>query len=325
MLPAPKSASLRRVGTRSWLPLLLGCTLLATGCRIVRAPEPAPPAEAPTIVTAAPEATAPVNDPVQRAEPTAIEATPTLVPVTAPDWIIVAGQRFPTGTRVVTWLEPDGYNAYQPTCHDDPSRVLPTRPALTPEVQALRGDASQGPFDLTALRAQVNQFVVHYDVAYTSANCFHILHDVRGLSVHFMLDLDGTVYQTCDLTERARHAGSANDRSVGIEIAHPGPLSGQPKLEARYLQDEDGVYLSLPKWLKKGHLAKDYRARPARTGPVEGKLHGNLVRQHDFTEAQYKALTPEVQALRGDASQGPFDLTALRAQVNQFVVHYDVA
>ena len=49
-----------------------------------------------------------------------------------------------------------------------------------------------------------------------------MLHDLRGLSVHFMLDLDGTIYQTLDLKEGAWHATVANGRSIGIEIANIG-------------------------------------------------------------------------------------------------------
>src|SRR5437868_139953 len=44
--------------------------------------------------------------------------TTAIHPAAAPfagDEIIVAGQRFHTGTRVVTWLEPGGYNAYRPS------------------------------------------------------------------------------------------------------------------------------------------------------------------------------------------------------------------
>ena len=37
-----------------------------------------------------------------------------------------------------------------------------------------------------------------------------------------MLDLDGTIYQTLDLKERAWHATTSNSRSVGIEIANIG-------------------------------------------------------------------------------------------------------
>ena len=40
--------------------------------------------------------------------------------------------------------------------------------------------------------------------------------------MHFLLDLDGTIYQTLDLKERALHVGASNTRSVGVEIANLG-------------------------------------------------------------------------------------------------------
>ena len=40
------------------------------------------------------------------------------------------------------------------------------------------------------------------DVEGYSKGTFRVLHDMRGLSVHFMLDLDGTIYQTLDLKVR---------------------------------------------------------------------------------------------------------------------------
>src|SRR5262245_43453849 len=64
---------------------------------------------------------------------------------------------------------------------------------LDPETfERVRG----GGWDLDALRKVVDQFVIHYDVCGTSRACFRVLHDTRGLSVHFLLDVDGTIYQT---------------------------------------------------------------------------------------------------------------------------------
>ena len=53
----------------------------------------------------------------------------------------------------------------------------------------------------------------------------------RGLSAHFLLDLDGTIYQTLDLRERAYHAGASNSRSIGIEIANVGSYGPEEKNE----------------------------------------------------------------------------------------------
>jgi N-acetylmuramoyl-L-alanine amidase len=154
------------------------------------------------------------------------------------DEIIVAGRMFHTGTRVVTWMDPGGYDAYRVERRFAPiaessweSTAAAVKALRTPnrygqrknglsdaEIERVRG----GGWDLPTLQRVVDQFVLHYDVCGISKSCFNVLHDHRGLSIHFMLDIDGTIYQTLDLKERAWHATTSNDRSVGIEIANMG-------------------------------------------------------------------------------------------------------
>jgi len=154
------------------------------------------------------------------------------------DEIIVAGQFFHTGTKVVLWMDAGGYDAYRverrfspiaqadwddTRLHIDPPRT-PNRYGMRAdklndaELERIRG----GGWDLPLLQATVDQFVLHFDVEGLSRACFETLQDKRDLSVHFMLDLDGTIYQTMDLKERARHATSSNNRSIGVEIANKG-------------------------------------------------------------------------------------------------------
>ncbi len=93
------------------------------------------------------------------------------------------------------------------------------------------------PRDLPTLQKVVDQFVIHYDARGTSRGCFEVLHDIRGSSVHFMLDLDGTLYQTLDVKEGAWHATVANGRSIGIEIANIGAYPpGAPSPLDRWYQ-----------------------------------------------------------------------------------------
>src|SRR6185295_1431287 len=157
------------------------------------------------------------------------------------DEIVVTGQFFHTGTPVVLWIDPEGYDAYRverrfaplaqsdwKTSHEQnpeltsPNRYGQRREGLSDwQIEQMRG----GGMDLVTLENVVDQFVIHYDVSGTSRQCFKVLHDARDLSVHFMLDLDGTIYQTLDLKERAWHATSSNSRSIGIEIANIGAYS----------------------------------------------------------------------------------------------------
>lgn len=67
----------------------------------------------------------------------------------------------------------------------------------------------------------VRYFVNHWDVCLSSRSCQSVL-DRRGISVHFLIDNDGTIYQTLDMQHGAWHAGSerANRASVGVEITN---------------------------------------------------------------------------------------------------------
>lgn len=221
--------------------------------------------------------------------------------------IYLSGYPVEIGTPVVTWRDPAGYDGYAERRHFSEG-VLPTKPAsgcnlperygqrrgLAPElglVAAQRGLTR----DLAAL--QIDQVVIHYDVAWTSQNCFKVLHDIRGLSCHFLLDVDGTLYQTLDLSDRARHAGGANDRSIGIEIAHPGPLELTANLAARYGKDEQGIRFDLGA-LAQGVRTPDFVVRPARREPISGEVQGKRYSMYDYTDAQYESLIRLIAGLR---------------------------
>ena len=70
-------------------------------------------------------------------------------------------------------------------------------------------------------KRDVKTFVVHWDVCLNSKTCYNILKK-RKLSVHFMIDNDGTIYQLMDTQHAAWHAGNrkVNNMSVGVEISN---------------------------------------------------------------------------------------------------------
>ena len=70
-------------------------------------------------------------------------------------------------------------------------------------------------------KRSIRYFVNHWDVCLSSKSCQSVL-DKRGISVHFLIDNDGTIYQTLDMQHGAWHAGSerANRASVGVEISN---------------------------------------------------------------------------------------------------------
>ena len=70
-------------------------------------------------------------------------------------------------------------------------------------------------------RRNIRLFVNHWDVCLSSRRCNDVLNK-RGISVHFMIDNDGTIYQTMDMQHGAWHAGTSrvNRASVGVEITN---------------------------------------------------------------------------------------------------------
>lgn len=231
--------------------------------------------------------------------------------------MIVAGHLIHTGTRVVTWMDPGGYDAYRverrfaPFTESNwerskgvlPKDASPNRFGVrkevltTNELELVRG----GGWPLPLLQKVVDQFVLHFDASGTSRRCFEVLHDKRCLSVHFMLDLDGTVYQTLDLKERAWHATSSNGRSVGIEIASPGafPKDQREALDRWYEKEPSGkVRLRVPPTSPPSDfMVAGYIPRPSHPEPVTGEIQGKVVEQYDFTDAQYAALIRLTAAL----------------------------
>lgn len=235
----------------------------------------------------------------------------------AGDEIVVAGQLFHTGTKVVTWMDPGGYDAYRTerrfapyeqsswaktqeakVSYQDPARYgLRAQKLSPPEIERVRG----GGWDLPLLRRVVDQFVIHYDVCGIAKQCFNILHDHRGLSVHFMLDIDGTIYQTLDLKERAYHATTSNHRSVGIEIANMGAYGpgDTQTFEQWYRRNEKGeTIITVPEKLGDPMIRTiGFVGKPIRSEPVRGNIQGQDLVQYDLTPEQYQALIKLTAAL----------------------------
>ena len=66
-----------------------------------------------------------------------------------------------------------------------------------------------------------SMFVTHWDVCLSSKSCFNVLKN-RKLSVHFLIDNDGTIYQVMDCNDIGYHAGNwkVNTKSIGVEISN---------------------------------------------------------------------------------------------------------
>ncbi len=228
------------------------------------------------------------------------------------DEIVAAGQFFHTGTRVVLWLDPGGYDAYrverrfapieriglgksraEVTNLTNAQPLWPARESLDGRNKSKRCAAAAG--ICRCCKAWLTSSCCIMTSAARAGRVFEMLQDDRGLSVHFLLDLDGTIYQTLDLKERAWHATTSNDRSVGVEIANIGafPADGENPFAQWYQTNADGqTYITIPKRLGDGGIrTPNFTGHPARNEPVSGAIQGEDLVQYDYTPEQYAALT----------------------------------
>jgi N-acetyl-anhydromuramyl-L-alanine amidase AmpD len=186
-----------------------------------------------------------------------------------------------------------------------PSTRPTSRPATGPTTRELLNglqfelddaqlESARAGWRLADLQQRVDQFVYHYDVAGTSQTCFKVLHDMRGLSVHFMLDIDGTIYQTLDLKERAWHATTSNTRSIGIEIANMGayPTRANNAFSEWYAKDQLGhTVIHIPSRYNGGGVRDQTTVlHPARDEVITGVVQGKTYHQFDLTPQQYDSL-----------------------------------
>lgn len=152
---------------------------------------------------------------------------------------------------------------------------------------------------------QPQVFVNHWDVCLSSEDCANVLNK-RGISVHFLIDNDGTIYQTLDTQHGAWHAGQrkANHNSIGVEISN----AYYPKYQNWYVKN-------------------DFGERPVLSN---SKVHGKTLAPHlGFYPAQINALKALWKALHqgvGVPLQTPQHDTVLKAAVagtfSGFVCHY---
>ncbi len=186
--------------------------------------------------------------------------------------IWIAGYGFDIDARVVRWDEGPGYNGMLEKCiqprHPCVGGVLPyskkrvsTRTRRFAFRPSLRRYGMRPP--LRAAQAVIRQCILHHDGCPSADVCFHVLHNERGLSCHFLLDNDGTIYQTLDLAVMGFHAAGFNRSSIGIEISSRGNAKG----DVNY-----------------------YRRRKQRRNIVTCRIHGHTYLCFDFADAQKDAL-----------------------------------
>ena len=154
------------------------------------------------------------------------------------------------------------------------------------------------------------QFVNHWDVCLSSKSCQRVL-DRRGISVHFLIDNDGTIYQTMDLQHIGWHAGSSkiNAKSIGVEISNAYDLKWQS-------------------WYKKNGFGE----RPV---VKDAYVHGKKLRDHlGFYPVQIEALKALWKAIHNacdipletptGAAKNAYTATVSSGKFKGFVSHYHI-
>jgi len=210
--------------------------------------------------------------------------------------LIIAGQPHHIDAPVVNWTEAPHWDATLQVCvktitDPDPfSRctvvtsktggyahvpygVLPNgaytqRYAIRPALASYGG--RMPPYE--AVKACIKKFVIHHDGCSSADMCFSVLQNERGLSVHFLLDNDGIIYQTIDLALMAYHASEWNVDSIGVEMCSRGDVKRNPNYYAS------------------GRYGPDHPIIPCR-------INGNTILSYDYTKEQYDSMVALCRAL----------------------------
>ncbi|TMQ08195.1 MAG: hypothetical protein E6J90_41205 [Deltaproteobacteria bacterium] len=192
--------------------------------------------------------------------------------------LIIGGEVFNINAPLVNWHEGPKWDATSeyciptnteraPPCMTTGGGQYPYGPPPLPYTRRYAWRPGLGPNPkASAVKAVVKQFVVHHDGCASADMCFNVLHNERGLSVHFLIDNEGTIYQTIDLGLMAYHASDWNTYSIGVELCNFGEAFRRP----------------------------DYY-EGGRNGPRRDfaycKINGNTLKAFDYTAPQIESFT----------------------------------
>ena len=196
--------------------------------------------------------------------------------------ILILGKRYPlrSGVKVVTFADDPAWDvgaAPRPELEDDEDFETPSAAG-----RPRRGN----PRSVRALRRTVNLIMLHTDLTWGAGATFRTLTS-RGLSTHFIIDWDGTVYQLVDVAQRAAHVAEFNNVSVGIDLNNP-----MQNMRGHRLSDAYARYTFLARL--QAHMSEHGYTRPL--SPPTRIQHG-LIQAHGYTDAQYASLVALLRVL----------------------------
>ena len=217
--------------------------------------------------------------------------------------LIIANTPFEIDAPIINFLQPPYWNATVEACVPTISEPHPACPGgITPYGEkamnrsprryafrpALRRYDKNPPLD--AVKAVLRQFVLHHDGCATAEMCWNVLHNERGLSCHFLIDNDGTIYQTIDLAYMAYHAAAWNVNSIGVEFCNRGDAKKEPDYYSRHHQQRDTKVCKINNYT---YLAFDFT--PAQYYSFE-KLARALTKLLPNMPVEYPQTSPGEQA-----------------------------
>ena len=120
---------------------------------------------------------------------------------------------FNIGVPVIKWTNKGGFDGYDKSRSAIETLNRKTGRVRKKVIKGRRyGTRENGCHD-------ISQIMIHHTGGDGNGGgrVFNTLHMQRGLSVHFVVDDDGMIYQFLDCKEKAWHAGKHNKMSIGIE------------------------------------------------------------------------------------------------------------
>jgi N-acetyl-anhydromuramyl-L-alanine amidase AmpD len=119
------------------------------------------------------------------------------------------------------------------------------------------------PWKETQLRDEIRAVVMHHSVTYNTRDTNRVL-IMRGLSLTFGIDDDGTIHQLMDIKERDTSSSTMNDRGISVEVAN---------------------VVEPPKGFSWAKPPKGYEKRAI----IEGPVHGVARKSWAYTGVQLEA------------------------------------
>jgi hypothetical protein len=144
---------------------------------------------------------------------------------------------------------------------------------------------------------KINGVVIHHTATSNPVSTFRVLKE-RGLSTHFEIDKEGTVWQYADpVTDWAFHAGDQNKYKIGIDLTGPSFRPIQYDILAQLIKTlakEIGFEIKVYDWSQKGFQPTDpgvIAHAQASSGVKAGKIDPSEGNKPDVWNEIIKRLT----------------------------------